>query len=150
MAEFCLTPAKDQWASKPRQGASPAYLRQLLIKQEGLCALSDVPLLFDVSEGTPQANGRGVHPLYPAVDHIDPGNPSGGYQIICYALNDLKGHLPLSCFEELRATPAWKNLMLAWKHQAETDRSDREALMRLLRPNARANKRRRKHLVGTT
>ena len=78
------------------------------------------------------------------------GKLIGGYQITCYALNDLKGHLPVSCFAALRDTSAWKQLMRDWKHQAETDPADRDALKRLIRPNARAKKKRRKKLVGTT
>ena len=115
-------------------------LRKALIAQKGLCALSQVPLIFDVSERTPEKGGRGCHPLSPAVDHIDPGNPSGGFQIICYALNDLKGHLPVECFDLLRLSEPWKKLMHMWKEQAEKAPNDRAALMRLLRPNAKSKK----------
>jgi hypothetical protein len=94
-------------------------------------------MLFDVAEGTPETGGRGCHPLYPAVDHIDPGNPHGGHQIVCYALNDLKGHLPFDCFEALKLTEAWKKLMAQWREQAANNRTDREAFRRLLRPNAK-------------
>lgn len=140
ISEFQLTPAQERWASKRRQSVSPSRLRQILLTQLGLCAFSGAPLVFDVQEGTPQSNGPGCHPLYPAVDHVDPGNPCGGFQIVCYALNDLKGHLPMDCFEALRATAAWKTLMVAWKEQAATDYMDRKALMRLLRPNAKPRK----------
>ena len=94
-------------------------------------------MIFDVSERTPIKGGRGCHPLSPAVDHIDSGNPSGGYQIICYALNDVKGHLPKDCFEALVQTEPWIKLMSDWKAQSEKDNSDRDAFMRLLRPNAK-------------
>ena len=133
---YKLSPDQERWTSKKRQGASPTRLKQILCDQKGLCSLSGAPLLFDVIEGTPKVNGPGCHPLYPAVDHIDPGNPKGGFQIICYALNDLKGHLPLDCFLALSETKAWKNLMQAWKEQAERDPRDRSALMRLLLPNS--------------
>ncbi len=93
-------------------------------------------MLFDVAEGTPQTGGRGCHPLYPAVDHKDPGNPHGGHQIVCYALNDLKGHLPPDCFCALQRTKAWKRLMTCWRKQAAKDHTDRDAFRRLLRPNA--------------
>ena len=93
-------------------------------------------MIFDVEEGTPVKGGKGCHPLYPAVDHIDPKNPDGGHQIVCYALNDLKGHLPLECFNALKATKAWKTLMKQWRKQAKKDRTAREAFKRLLRPNA--------------
>ena len=93
-------------------------------------------MVFDVREGTPEKNGRGCHPLYPAVDHIDPGNRDGGVQIVCYALNDLKGHLPFDCFNALVETDAWKGLMKRWAEQAALYSGDRAAFKRLLRPNA--------------
>jgi len=130
-----LTDEQKRWASKKRQGVSAKKLRELLISQKGRCALSGVKMIFDSNEGTPISGGRGSHPLYPAVDHIDPGNSAGGYQIVCYALNDLKGHLPYDCFEALRSTDAWKKLMEAWAEQAKKSK-DREAFRRLLRPNA--------------
>jgi hypothetical protein len=135
-----LTPEQERWASKRRQGVAKTKLRSILIKQNGKCKLSEVDMLFDVSEGTPKPGGRGSHPLYPAVDHIDPGNPHGGHQIVCHALNDLKGHLPPDCFEALQLTGAWKGLMAKWREQAMKDRNDREAFMKLLRPNAQPKK----------
>ena len=132
-----LTPQQEEWAAKRRQGVSKTELRRILIKQEGKCAISSVEMVFDVTEGTPVTGGQGCHPLYPAVDHKDPGNHNGGYQIICYALNDLKGHLPLDCFKALQSTPAWLDLMCRWRQQAATDRSDRPAFMKILRPNAK-------------
>jgi len=103
--------------------------------------MSDVEMIFDNIEGAPVKGGRGCHPLYPAVDHIDPGNPEGGHQIVCYALNDLKGHLPCECFEALSGTSAWLALMEQWRKQAHKDKTDREAFMQLLRPNAKPKKR---------
>jgi hypothetical protein len=132
-----LTEQQKKWAARGRQGASAALLRTLLITQGGRCALSDVEMIFDNTEGTPVSGGKGCHPLYPAVDHIDPGNPSGGHQIVCYALNDLKGHLPPACFKALSETKAWQSLMEQWRRQAQTDNTDRGAFMRLLRPNAK-------------
>ena len=116
-------------------------LHTLLTRQEGRCALSGVEMIFDNAEGTPVSGGKGCHPLYPAVDHMDPGNPKGGHQIVCYALNDLKGHLPPDCFKALSETTAWQSLMEQWRRQAQKDKTDREAFMRLLRPNARPKKR---------
>lgn len=133
-----LTEQQKIWVSKGRrQGLSAKTLRELLISQEGRCALSGVEMIFDTNEGTPVKGGRGCHPLYPAVDHVDPGNPVGGHQIVCYALNDLKGHIPTDCFEALSATPAWQALMLMWRDQSRKDNADREAFKRLLRPNAK-------------
>ena len=133
--EYELTEEQEKWASKGRQGVPKTKLRNLLIQQEGRCALSQVEMLFDVEEGTPVSGGRGCHPLYPAVDHKDPGNSGGDYQIVCYALNDLKGHLPVDCFNALAGTVAWKALMEYWRRQASVDKADREAFKRLLRPN---------------
>lgn len=131
-----LTEEHKKWASKKKQGASVVRLRELIIDQKGYCALSGVKMIFDKKKGTPVSGGKGCHPLYAAVDHKDPGNPEGGHQIVCYALNDLKGHLPFDCFEALRTTDAWKKLMEIWAKQAENDNKDREAFRRLLRPNA--------------
>jgi hypothetical protein len=131
-----LTEKQKMWSKKRRQGASSKMLEEILIKQKGKCALSDADLVFDVTEGTPQKGGNGCHPCYPAVDHIDPGNPNGGYQIVCYALNDLKGHLPTDCFKALIKTKAWKTLMKSWRKQAKTNIADREAFKKLIRPNA--------------
>lgn len=136
-----LNQQQEKWASKGRQGVAKTLLRSLLIQQECKCALSGVEMIFDTSEGTPVTGGKGCHPLYPAVDHIDPGNPNGGYQIVCYALNDLKGHLPFDCFNALTQTDAWRSLMDRWQKQTAIDRVDREAFKHLLRPNAKLKKR---------
>ena len=93
-------------------------------------------MTFDVNEGRPVKGGNGCHPLYPAVDHVDPGNSNGGHQIVCNALNDLKGHLPVECFEALKKTNAWNELMKQWVAQANENRTDRDAFKKLLRPNA--------------
>ncbi|MBM2832523.1 MAG: hypothetical protein HW414_1575 [Dehalococcoidia bacterium] len=127
----------EKWASRKRQGASAEELRKLLRTQKGRCAFSDVEMVFEKTEGTPIRSGRGCHPLYPAVDHKDPGNSEGGYRIICYALNDVKGHLSLDCFRALRRTKAWHTLMEQWRQQAAKNKTDRKAFSRLLRPNAK-------------
>ena len=80
-----LTEDQKRWLKKRHQGVAPSILREILMRQEGKCMLSKIDMVFDVAEGTPIAGGRGCHPLYPAVDHIHPGNPDGGYQIVCYA-----------------------------------------------------------------
>lgn len=135
-----LSEQQEKWASKRRQDVAKTLLRSTLIAQGGRCALSGVEMIFDNAEGTPVSGGKGCHPLYPAVDHIDPGNPKGGHQIVCYALNDLKGHLPPDCFKALSETPAWQSLMEQWRRQAQKDKTDRVAFMRLLRPNAKPKK----------
>ena len=97
--DFELSKERTAWASTRRQGVGPKRLRDLLASQDGRCALSNVPMLFDLLERTPERNGRGCHPLSPAVDHVEPGHASGRRQLVCDALNDLKGHLPAACFE---------------------------------------------------
>ena len=102
--QFALTEDHRRWARGRQRrygGRSIDYLT-LIANQRGRCALSGVSLIFAVAEGTPQAGGRGCHPLYAALDHASPGSSRAGYQIICYALNDLKGHLPLDCFTDCR------------------------------------------------
>jgi hypothetical protein len=101
-------------------------------KQRGLCALSDAPLRFDSKSGTAVAGGRGVHPLYAAVDHVSPGSTAHGHQIVSYDLNDLKGHLPKRLFDALKRTRAWKDLMDAWRTHAHAERAD-HATFRSLR-----------------
>jgi hypothetical protein len=128
---YILSPEAEAWASKKRQGCSKTKLREMLIAQRGRCALSGAPLIFDKDLGTPKAGGEGCHPLYPAVDHIVPGSKSGGWQLVSYDLNDLKGHLPDDCFRALVETDAWKRLMAEWKAQAEKDPLDREAFRHL-------------------
>jgi hypothetical protein len=135
-ALFELSPAAEAWASKRRQGLSREEQRDLLRRQQERCALSGARLLFDKQEGTPESGGRGVHPLYPAVDHIDCGTRGRGHQIVCYALNDVKGHVPFECFEALRATQAWKELMRRWRALDEEGPRTREAFKRLIFPNA--------------
>ncbi len=132
-----LTKEQAEWASKRRQRVCKTKLRKLLIEQEGRCALSEVDMVFNKSEGTPVKGDRGCHPLYPAVDHKDPGNPEGGFQLVCYMLNDLKGHLPKDCFDALKETVPWKKLMNSWRKQAKVDPTDRETFLHIIRPHAR-------------
>jgi len=135
-----LSAPAEAWASKGRQGLSPKRLKDLLAKQEERCALSGARLLFDRQLGTPHKGGLGVHPLYPAVDHIECGSGERGHQIVCYALNDVKGHVPFDCFEALKGTEPWKELMQRWRSLAEEDQSDREAFRRLIFPNGNRRK----------
>ena len=136
-----LSASAEAWASKRRQGLSPTRLRDLLKEKGERCALSGARLLFDRKLGTPQKDGLGVHPLYPAVDHLESGTGERGHQIVCYALNDVKGHVPFDCFEALKCTEPWKELMRRWSLQAEKDPHDREAFKNLIFPNG--NRRRR-------
>lgn len=128
-----LTKIQKEWASRRKQNISSRMLAELVAKQHGRCKLSDVEMVIDKREGTPQ-DGKGCHPLYAAVDHISPGNPVVGVQLVCYALNDLKGHLPLACFQALVKTKEWGKLMLLWKAQALKNPNDRAAFKNIIRP----------------
>ena len=131
---FALTKGMVEWAAKGRQGLTKSELLVLLRGQHGRCALSNVEMIFTKRLRTPgEGKGHGCHPLCPAVDHIDPGNKNSRYQIICYALNDLKGALPADCFIALTKTKAWKELMKKWSAQAKKNESDFSAFKRLLR-----------------
>src|SRR5260370_9795460 len=79
-------------------------------------------------------------PLYPAVDHIQCGTKERGHQIVCYALNDVKGHVPFDCFEALKRTEPWKELMRQWSSLAENDPHHREGFKRLIFPNGNRRK----------
>ncbi len=78
MPDFELSKEQTAWASKRRQGVGPKRLRDLLASQDGRCALSDVPMLFDLLERTPERNGRGCHPLSRPLTMSSPVTPPGG------------------------------------------------------------------------
>ncbi|MGA3084733.1 MAG: hypothetical protein ABSE95_08040 [Thermodesulfobacteriota bacterium] len=128
-----LTPAQAEWASKRRHGLSPSRLGELIKKQKGQCALSGAEMIFEKEYGNPNVNTRGCHPLYAAIDHISPNDDSYGHQIVCYDLNDLKGHLPYKVFKELQIIVAWRKLMDEWRSLAEKDRMNIEAFKKILR-----------------
>jgi len=132
--EYLLTKSQKEWASKPKQKVSPSKLKLLVKENRGCCGLSGVKMIFDKKQGTPESGGKGSHPLYATVDHVSPGNPKAGFQLICFALNDLKGHLPLACFKALSKTKAWQELMRKWKQQAQKNPNDRDTFGNLIRP----------------
>ncbi len=115
---YCLSDAQKVWAERGKQGLNSSELQKLIIKQRGRCALSGALMIFDKTLGNPNVNKQGCHPLYAAVDHISPGNREHGHQLVCYDLNDLKGHLPKKVFIELQKTSAWRNLMQQWRSQS--------------------------------
>jgi hypothetical protein len=133
---FHLTDDHRRWARTRQRkygGKTDDYLT-LIHRQRGRCALSDVPLIFDTREGGGFVpGGPGCHPVYAALDHCAPGSDCHGFQIISYALNDLKGHLPVDCFAALCQSAAWLRLMQAWRRQHRRNASDREAFRGLLR-----------------
>ena len=126
---YQLTKDQVRWASnrKKRYGRTKEYFLQLICTQEGRCAFSGIPLLFDAAYGTAIKGGAGCHALYAALDHTAAGCDDLGHCIVCYALNDIKGHLPHDCFVALRETAAWQQFMTAWRFQADQDASDSAA-----------------------
>jgi hypothetical protein len=131
--EYELTPAQVEWARRRRHGLSPSKLKDLIKKQKGLCALSGARLLFDKEYGNANVNTDGCHPLYAAIDHISPGTDLCGHQIVCYDLNDLKGHLPNKIFKELEVTKAWQQLMKDWCLLAEETPMDIKAFKKAVK-----------------
>jgi len=130
---YNLTNDQKAWANRGKQGLNPSDLQKLIIKQRGRCALSGTLMIFDKAYGNPNINRQGCHPLYAAVDHVSPGNREHGHQLVCYDLNDLKGHLPKKVFIELQKTSAWKNLMQQWRSQSENNPMDIAAFKTLLK-----------------
>lgn len=130
-----ITSVHEEWASKRKHGLSRSKLKELIKKQKGRCAMSGADMIFDKVHGNPNVNTQGCHPLYAAIDHISPSNDSHGYQIVCYDLNDLKGHLPYKIFKELQLTEAWKQLMSKWRSLAEEKDSinNRDGFKNLIR-----------------
>lgn len=124
-----------RWAKNRQRlyGHTQAYYLDLIESQAGCCAFSNAPLRFDAASGTSIAGGLGCHPLYAAFDHTAPGSDHEGHQIVSFALNDLKGHLPYDCFLALAQTSAWHRLMKAWREYAAEAPDDREGFYALLR-----------------
>lgn len=136
-----LTKDQERWCkSKARryQGGI-ARFRDLLKDGEVKCALSEVPVLFDSDSGTAK-EGRGVHACYATIDHISPGTENEGLQVVCYALNDLKGHLPYDCFIALKDTEAWDELMEQWREQAKKEPLDSKAFYKILQSDSEPSK----------
>lgn len=134
---FILNDDQKRWArartrNRKKYGKkSVSYWFDLIAKQRGLCALTGICLFFDARSGMSQKGGPGCHPLYAAADHIEPGNNSK-FQIICYDLNDMKGHMPKPLFDALTKTKEWRLFIKKWKLVADKN-SDREIFKELIR-----------------
>lgn len=129
---YKLSDGQKTWAKRGKQGLTSSELMKLIEEQEGRCALSQVELFFDKRYGTPgKGKGKGCHPLYAAIDHISPKKKP--CQLVCYDLNDLKGHLPTKIFKALERTKEWRDLMEEWRRVAETDRENINAFKSLLK-----------------
>lgn len=133
-----ITEHHKHWAKAVQRkwGRRTREWLDLIRRQQGRCALSGAPLLFDVLHGTAIAGGPGAHPLYAVVAHVSPGLDGHSLQMVSHDLNDLKGHLPVAIFAELRTCPSWRRLMQAWRAQAIRNPRGRRALRRLWRSEA--------------
>ncbi|MDM7992078.1 MAG: hypothetical protein QUS11_02070 [Candidatus Fermentibacter sp.] len=126
---FEITPDHVRWAKNHTSYCPENYIGKnkyqffldLIEDQKGLCKFSEARLLFRGIHGRPIRKLFGSHPLYASVDHLSPRDDSKGLCIVCYALNDMKGHLPYDCFRALQNTPAWQDLMEAWRKLAESN-----------------------------
>lgn len=134
---FQLTSEHSRWAKRANQkyGKPAQFWKNSIRQQGGKCALTNAQLLFDAESGTPQKGGNGCHPLYAAIDRINPGRTDFGFQIICYDINDLKGHLPPPLFRGLARSKEWKLFIDEWKRLAESS-GDRQSFKELIRSGA--------------
>lgn len=116
-SNFKINQDHERWIKNARQKykQTAEFWRKLIQDQEGKCELSHIKLLFDAENGTCKKSGHGCHPLYASVDHKNPSREDHGFQIICYDINDLKGHLPIPLFEALKKTPEWRRFVEKWK-----------------------------------
>lgn len=134
MLKFKITENQKQWAiraSRKKYKKNRQFWEDLIQKQNGRCALTKAPLLFDKKNGTPQKSDKGCHPLYASVDHINPGRTDHGFGIVCYDINDLKAHLPLPLFNALKQTKEWNRFIKKWKKTAESS-ENRHILKKLI------------------
>lgn len=118
---FRIDETHEEWAaraSKRYGGGKKKYL-DFIVRQEGLCDFSGAKLIFDKRYCQLGKKEKGCHPLYAAIDHSAPGTTDQGFSVVCYALNDIKGHLPYDCFRALEGTRAWQEFMKAWKVEAD-------------------------------
>jgi hypothetical protein len=72
---------------KNRANLSPDFLANLYHKQEGLCALSGVPLT--------KVTGRGTVPTNASIDRISPGGPysEDNVRLVCRFVNGFRSNL---------------------------------------------------------
>lgn len=120
MSYFQINNDHKRWidAAHKKYRHPKSFWEDLIKKQNGRCALTDAKLLFGAKNGTPKKGGPGSHPLYAAVDHVKPQSKEHGFQILCYDINDLKGHLPPILFNALIKTEEWKSFVKEWKELA--------------------------------
>ena len=146
----------EDWADRVRMRPmwrKPEYLLKeeyrkrkfwidLIEKQGGKCNLTGVKLRFDKESGIARKKSNHClpghmydhlcHPLYASVDHIKPGCDEAGFQIICFDINDLKGHMPEPLMGALEKTPELKIFVKEWKNIAEKFPNDRRKFKKLI------------------
>ncbi len=132
--KFQITEIHRRWIKNARRKYKlpTGFWENLIQKQEGRCALTDAKLFFDVKNGTPIKGGCGCHPLYAAVDHINPSKSDQGFQILSYDINDLKAHLPIPLFTALTKTREWKIFAEEWKKLSEKQTKTRRDFKNLI------------------
>lgn len=132
---FELTGDHETWvqSAMKKMGRPPTgeekrqYLRRLIRENRGDCAWSGIPLRLNLASRDSR-DGSPCHPVSASLDHADPGADGEGHAIVCYCLNDIKGHLPLKCFRALQQTDAWKSFMTALYDQWQRDPDDYAAI----------------------
>lgn len=119
---YQLSKNQEEWLkNKPNRN----ILEEFIKTKKGKCALTDVELVFDKQEGTPK-KGKGCHALYASVDHIIPNgdNSLENLQLVCYAINDLKGHMPNKLFSVIKNSDEWKEFKDGWQELAKSETSE--------------------------
>ncbi len=135
MGEFIITTEHRAWIARAdkKYRLGKVHWENIIRGQNGRCKLTEAPLRFDVESGTPIKGGKGCHPLYAAVDHINPSQTDLGYQILCYDINDLKGHIPPFLFNALIATQNWNKFITTWRRAAELHPDNRDLLKQVIK-----------------
>jgi 5-methylcytosine-specific restriction endonuclease McrA len=118
---YKLDKEQTKWASRCKQGISPQMLRTLIVNQKGKCKLTNTKMLFNKTKHGTAEPGKGVHPLYAAIDHIHPKDKGKrkpemkDIQLLCYAINDMKGHIPPRLFDLITGdNTEWKQFKRKW------------------------------------
>jgi hypothetical protein len=121
MGNFEFTLKMESWSKKTKQGVKPELLKQLIENQKGKCKLTGVDLEFDKSKLYEEENKGHCNPIYAVVDHISPSDKGtridsiDEVQILCFAINDMKGNIPKKLFETLIKTNEWEKFVGDWK-----------------------------------
>ena len=88
--KFRFLGARDRAKAKGLNfNVSEDYIRELWKKQKGLCAISQIPMTYDLGEGRVFTNL--------SIDRINPneGYIEGNLQLVCMAINQMKSDMSL-------------------------------------------------------